>query len=458
MARKPQPLDGGELSPSPTRDSSNKKVRVYVNNVEIPSIDEGVTTDVRTDGVSDLSKISHVHFPAVWRDVDVLSLIDTFKEDGEIAPVRIEARPPDSTAEADFQTIHSGWTNGTGSGGEGLKLRLRALDMDKFLTGIQFSETFERATAIDVIESIQERIGAKLPFQNDLPLAIPSDGEFTKTIEGTESRGRLRYAYEEILTPDPEDFPNFFSDASSITPKTFQANRDTALDALRWISKAVGGYFFLQYMDSLGKHVLVIDNDPIRQQYTDQTIDSKFPTVQTRLGGNNALFEIHPINSVQVYGRSPRSVQGLKIDQSSVPAREFPVATAQHTGLLKRAGGTVLQPPIVESDAYTIEGVENVAKRELKRRLDGATGGDIDIDGRPDMLPYSSIEAKPMDGERYGINVPSLKYEVERVRHHFPCTREYTDRDTQRYTTTVDVSMYSDNSDIEIPSSSTKQL
>jgi len=86
-----------------------------------------------------------------------------------------------------------------------------------------------------------------------------------------------------------------------------------------------------------------------------------------------------------------------------------------HTELAERAGKNNA-PPVVTSDAKSLEEVEQQAKNELKSRLDGASGGEMVALPAGSAFPYNTVTAQPVTcGSDVALN--DVTYEVEEVIH-----------------------------------------
>jgi hypothetical protein len=150
---------------------------------------------------------------------------------------------------------------------------------------------------------------------------------------------------------------------------------------------------------------------------------------------NNALHEIRPLNQY--------IVNGARTDREN----KYPIATATHEPLLKRASMPLTNAEHDDS-VNTITAAENTARKRLKDALDETALGTIITAPSPLADPYTTIVSQPACG-RVRRETPPFKYEVESVVHKISASDE---EDNRRHETQINASLVIDKQDITVNS------
>ncbi|MFC6723776.1 hypothetical protein ACFQE1_05160 [Halobium palmae] len=415
-----------------------KDVRVFVDGTEIPTL--FVESHMRKEGSLDLSKVTEVEFPSRWAGENISGVISATEEGGISQPVTVEYRLNEAT-NGGWVIAHHGYVRAVGSAGEGRRMKLSVGDYSDFLGKIPASTTFKNPTPSNVLSYIAETFNEHVGITSIRTGSVASS---TRGIKDDESVNPLNpldmgtYVVEEYLSKLSDDHKPYGT-------KTFKANKHTLADVANWLAREDGGYIW--FGSDGTQPVLTYNSEPRRQKYRDTMVGGEGTTVRVR--ENNALYDIKPITELTVYGSSKSSLFGTGLIGADNPSNQFPAITVRHPTLYQRTGGSSLSPPIIQKKSATIEATTQVAKKELKTRLNGASGGMMIVSGSPGMRPYDTIRAVPVCGEA-DTDVPPLTYEVERVKH--VCDSE------QKYLSEIDVSVHADPSTFEIVMSEMKEV
>jgi len=103
--------------------------------------------------------------------------------------------------------------------------------------------------------------------------------------------------------------------------------------------------------------------------------------------------------------------------EANVPDDTFFQVKARHKVLYQRAGETEYSDTIRKSDSSTAEEAEREAKQVLKKRVDGATSGSMQVVQNQLIQPFDTIEARPTVNEVADDEINSLTYEVSRCHY-----------------------------------------
>ena len=157
---------------------------------------------------------------------------------------------------------------------------------------------------------------------------------------------------------------------------------------------------------------------------------------QVRTLNNNALADIKPFNTLELYGegttfRERYSIFGLNdfSEASSVGAytEEYPFVKVQYTPLLERASGYEYTAQPIESDNIFLDRAENAAIKEFRKHLAEETEGSITIKGEPYILPFDYIVSTPVCNETYeNVNAQPIEWEVNGVHHKRHVGEQYS--------------------------------
>jgi len=442
--------------------------RVYAHSgddrTRIPIINEGITTRITTDGPTDISRYTEVHFPAVGPEgTEYAKAFKPIEATREVAqdgvPVsEIGRNPPPTMGEVqirdpdteEYVTVHRGVLTGVGgSSGTSNEMRLQIRDPNVFLElGASFSVNYGEGAISTALSKIATAISENNSVFDTIPVkaTVPGDDRVADPTTG-------------LLIDPAEFFTNL--DKLGSGSRSFTANRDTIGDAVRWVRDKtdvdIKVWFEPHITDSGTRTVaLTIGVDPHRR-YTSQGVksedlsarddsseknrqgvntdsDSPFGNARTRrLFKNDALFEISPVNAVfargsdayeivEVAGHSIRMGDG----NPGAGTGDYPYALVQHDPTVARADDRVTHTVSVTGN--TVTETENQARTQLERMIEGSGRGTMYAELDPTIRPYDLYRAVPVCGPEVP-DVTGLNYQVVGVVHTVGAPRSYNSTD-----------------------------
>jgi hypothetical protein len=423
--------------------------RVYVDGEKVPVINDGIECHIRKDGPLDINKLTDVYFPVEWQGEDysgAVTALDPNEKDNSWDPVEIQIK---NHGTDEFVTVHKGFVMAVGGGAKGtLERRMRVADIGQLLTAVPASQTFDSPRPETVLEyAIDELIKAQ-PVFNDIVLKAVNRNERDVDISGPlEAIGDISFE------------GGFFGKTR------FKANEHTLLDVLDWVLEHIGGRFYFDYDNGSDDLVFVYDFAP-----TAPTAEAKHLGGNTEVIQNNALYEISPINTVTVQGKTNNAVDTVVNTAEDIAnaanfvtggemdfggEKGFPEATVYHEQLRQLSGGATLKPPIKETDTTDKRSTEIAATKRLKDILDNAGGGEIVTRPFPIALPYTEFVSKPACGDAVDVDVPPISYEIEEIKH--VVSAKASDNRPSAYTK-LNVSMFIDTDDMVVEQSVMKEV
>jgi len=403
--------------------------RVFIGGTEVPVVGDGdgnggLNVQMRKTGASDLTTTARFTVPYVWNDSDVVDRIGSL-EDIAGLPVRIAVK---DAATQQYVTVHSGPVATLGpsqsfNGG----LRIRVNDYANVLGEVSANTQFkDRFTVKDVLNYVSSR-AQEHELLATLPFTVKTDNQsfgFDEDVAGFVTERAARVA---PTSADARDFVEFGLEATYNfltnnvdTNKSFTPNKHTLVDVMDWLCGLLNARWFVR------DGTLIIADKPTARSLAGIPLDATPTPGTVRLIENNALFQISPMNALTVNGATREklsenadSIEFTVGPFTGVESKDFvtvyPSATVVHTELAERAGKNNA-PPVVTSDAKSLEEVEQQAKNELKSRLDGASGGEMVALPAGSAFPYNTVTAQPVTcGSDVALN--DVTYEVEEVIH-----------------------------------------
>lgn len=449
--------------------------------VEIPTIDEGVTTHIRQQGSADFTYLSDVYFPAGWDGTDYSQYVAPLNDIHTSQVCRVKYRQPHDDT---FQTVHWGYARQVGSADGGQKMRLQIGDFANFLGKIPASNQFS-GDIDEVLNYVAEQLESEITFVDsvetsdftiDRPVTYLGNtftanehtlldvmnwlteemgGIWWVTPSDADSGFKVTFALEPYWADEIQDLSDTFdvedddtegSTLENIVEGVFENAMTRAGFGLEPNEELPGE---LSLQERLAQNIVTRNSYTEIDIYTEEnggSIVTNSELAETvTVVENQALFQLQPINQVTVYGDSPTSINtpvgDMVLESSSVPSRSFPIATATYDPL-NSDGESALSPPIIEASTSTLESTRRKAKRELTSRLSEATGGQMTLLGHPFIRPLDIVETRMACDGRIQFDTPQLDYEIEAVKHVCPAS--------ERYTTEVDVQLYAREDDISI--------
>lgn len=500
-------------------DNDRKRVKVevfvdtqtfgpFVENTwqEIPTVT--VNSFVDKSDLADVVRTAQVVFPVEWDNESVLNLLTEFTAPSGYQYARVWFK--DDRDKWILQ--HIGFVGALGGTERSSAAQFWVYDISHFLKGVPADYKFIDPTPEFVLETVADELNSRTPALMVTPFMTFSYESTTEVTLGYEFAPASAFYFNPFATTfyfnvtqgnktvadydAPLDFIDWdnaevtgeFTTQKILTGSTvrelpifsfgakkFQPNRDSLTDVMEWLSVKTGGKWHVEPTPNGG--TILLDSAMIRRPFVqesvaDEMIDdaigndidlkniafkiNNLPIYdRVRVIKNNALYEISPINTVEVKGEMSRRILGQDVSDIPIaksiaqPSKEFPYVKARASSLYGRAiasssaENAEMAINVVESDDTTLSEAENTARSVLLEELQNSAQGEILIYGNPNIMPYDSITAYPMcAGKSVLSNIRPLKYEVQSVKHH--------QSNGGVYITTLYVSLYVDENDIEI--------
>jgi hypothetical protein len=463
-----------------------------------------------------IQRTARVEFPTEWGNPDVerhnspRKLIEGYT-DGESSPfmlARVFFEKGDETV-----LSHIGWIGGTGQTAEQNRSKFWVYDFAELLNGVSAGETFTNSTVEQTLELIARLTNDNAPIPISQATIVPPNTEAEYEIiannyaindtsvqagnEGDYNLKGVTTAYyslsqeqfineldypisdeqrDDVVALPFEEGENFASttiltDASGpirtagIRNKSFVANHDTLQDIYNWFENKTGAKL---HFEPLPESVqLVADVIPSRRTFADKQVieyyegDEDYGAhEQVTVLMNNALYEMKPINSLELRGSTQQGLLDPAVDfiqdtadlvtdvfgdgalQYEAPAEKYPVVEVEVPALVEAADGTKLSPPVVESDSSQLDTAQEEAIKKLTKHLEETAEGEIILNGEPHIMPFDRLDAfEVCDGEVTYEQQP-VKYEVESVKHV---------KDAEgTFKTVLNVSVWANDEEIEV--------
>lgn len=408
--------------------------RAFIGGHRIPIIE--AHRQQRKQGALAVSRFSEVAFPAVGPNgKDFASVLQVYEkaDDVFLRPTEVQFR--DYVGDQ-WVTAHRGVI--TGYGGHHSSdnaMRFTVMNFANFLGALPASTSFNSDASIHrYLEYVADELESGQPVFDDIHVVAPD--ERLHEIADTAS---------EAFADHHGPVDRFHIATKGHHPaKRFAANRDTLQTVTEYIQKKSGVFLWFEPSND-GSLTLVASATPPSGNFQTRSTEIKNSDGELDLIHNEALFEIGPFTSLELRGEAAFDVVVGPFD-AGVPgsADNYPHATATHVGLRERAGGTVER--VATSSTNNLEPLKRECKKELKRQLDGASGGTMESLLAPHVTPYSTIRAKPTCLDHAEVSAAPVDYEVE-------STATHVGGDDEIPKTELRVSLNIDINDIEITSS-----
>ncbi|QCS43012.1 hypothetical protein [Natrinema versiforme] len=457
---------------------------------------------INKDGPADITRTAKVEFPAEWDGESIIQYINGFQTDGdEYDECRIYLYDHDYDT---YQIAHYGYVGGVGPASQNGSMKMWVYDPADLMRGIQVSKSYEEPTieqvinfAIDGVDEASRPVGIqRRTIFDDVKTyiagiqSVKAEKEDTSNLGGNEARsedfaltgdlpvvGQFQLNVDDLVD-DIFDWAFGTDITSGIRggQKHFQMNRNNMVDLLNWFAGRLDGKWHFEPSEQ--GPVLLFDNtnaglgEPSedtdigafsRRLFSDEewkeagdatgdisdiTDRDAFATITTL--ENQALYDIKPFNTLEVYGEShmeamTRSVEEGSYRPSAWTSSRFARVKVTYPPLLERTGGYEYSGPVVEADTKVLEDTIREAKKEFRKHLEEETEGNITIKGEPYILPYDYIKSvMACNGVFENSDMPPITYEVNGVKHRVAAD--------ERYTTELGVSISFDETQLEIES------
>ncbi|MFA1610136.1 hypothetical protein [Halobellus rubicundus] len=406
--------------------TTETNTRFYINGTRLPVAD--VDVHIRKEGPLDVTRYVEAKFPSPYAGIDWIEAFNGVDPSEQSSPDVLRLDVKDYITD-DYSITFRGVVTGVGSTANGGSRiwKTRAQGPGQLLDKIPASQNYNGADLSLILSDVADRLSEKLPF----PVATRSDDVDVQGDPATP-----------LTIPIVADLVNEIGVGQISTRKTFQANKHTLADVVRWARDKAGARIWLE--PTPNGVALVGSKNP--------TADSSHH-VAHNLGGdciiisNDALAELRPINTIVVNGKAARSLAAVGDFEINASRSEFTTVKARHEPLYRRSGGTELRGSTVkQTDAESKTEVENEARSMLKERIDETTAGTIQTLPRSPIVPFDTVEAVPSCQNE--VDQEPLTYEVQRVHHHLYANPS---PDEQPYYTELNVGLKTDiEDDIEI--------
>ena len=419
------------------------RVEVRIDEQTIPTVEEGVTVTVSTDAQnmgSDITKYAECQIPLEWRSSDIMSKVKDFDPETQSSYSLASIFFQDVRNEGYYPVIR-GFVRGVRGSSDKMGVgTVHISSPDTLATAVPFSGRYDRPTVGEVFSDAIETFNDNTPFNAQLRGVsgrTVSTTDFVEDALGVASFG-LTDAVGKVL-PD-------------VT--AFKSNRHSVSDALNWVCENTNGkwYFSFRHQGTSGLS-LVYDDGSNSVAFTqrenksgaqDRRLNNQgsFPDLgatEVDVIDNDALQELFPVNTVRIMGSTGVSLFGFETHM--VPAKRFPFVEVQYTPLVRRAGGQSVAVQL-ETDNVTVESALERGKSELRKRIVDSGTGSMTVYGKPQIIPYDTITAKPTCADVVpNADMRPLTHQVASVTHQKSAHSEYL--------TTINVSPEFDPSKVE---------
>lgn len=429
--------------------------RVFVDGVQIPVINDGITTEIRKREAASITRHSEVYFPVEWNGTDYLSAVNALDptEPNVYDPVDVRLR--DETT-GEYVTAHRGFVMGVGGGAHGsLEHRMTVGDPGQLLNAITFERSYTDITspaeildeALDLVEGIlTPQIFSRMERSLRVPGVNTDDTESEAetgdptTVDGFTTN--IDQAYTGLLGPlNPLG-------GGGDTKYEYIRKKDTVADVLDDLQESLGVIFYFEPSGDDDAMRFVLDAGITERTHVANHVDevgiyeapnNDIGVINETFGGdfdisvyrNNALHEIRPVNEILV--------QGERSDGS------YPQVRATHLPLQRRTQ-TPLRVPIQQAKTTNMDELEEIAVQRLKEEIDAGSMGRILTGTAPYARPFDRVIAQPSCGSNISRQTPPFQYEIERMTHRIAA--QDNDDSVRKHETQLSVNVFVDTDDI----------
>jgi hypothetical protein len=393
-------------------DSADAKV--FVNGVRVPVTD--VDIYMRKEGDTSMSRYAEGKIISPWEGVDYANVFDSIDEGTQTSydTARIEVRDTQSQT---FETAFRGMVTGFGNGG-GIQREwnFRAQGPGQFLKHLPISKEFTDLSSLK-LNTVTQFINNELKVRMGMPIDV---GTFDGPIVPRRKLGTAGDAEGEgesgsVLPGGPVEFvTEGFGDSTDLqspaNSQHFQRNRDTMADLVSWVEDSFDVYTF--FVHSTDPATFIATSFPHFTLHEAHYLDGGL-----FIENNDALSEIRPINTVTAKGEAVVSQEDRGLLNINATPSEYAFVKVRHTDLFRRAGGVELAAKDLEVNAKDKSKIANKAANHLKKEIDSASGGDMQVLPRTPVQPFDVVRAQPTCDGSAATETEPVEYEVHRVHH-----------------------------------------
>lgn len=404
-----------------TCDGENADAKVFVNGTRVPVTD--VDLHMRKEGDLSVGRYAEGYIVSPWQGEDYVEAFGAVDEESQSSydTVRIEVR--DASLEV-FLTQFHGLVTGLGNSGSDLEREWSfqaqgpGLHLSQIAANKPFTSDGGGLSPSTVFDYIASKIDEKCPLDVSslLDLSVPEDNE-EFTVDSDDG-GTIDNVVDAItsdttvsdtsLLPGPTNIAEGNENREVI--KTFIPNRHTLADVVNWFENKYNVRTWM--VPTQSGATLVAVRYPHRNTLSAHYLDGLL-----QVQNNDALSELRPINTLVAKGDAKRSRKAAGIFEVKDDPGQYAYAKVRHKRLYERAGGIELEGAHAEIDTYDKQTVVSEAKQRLKTQIDQASGGDMQTLPSAIVHPYDLVRAKPSCDGNSATDVPSVEYEIHRVRH-----------------------------------------
>lgn len=409
---------------------ADQRVRLLIEGTEIPTVNEGVTTEISNDAQqsgADITRLTEAYIPIEWKDENITSKIQSFDPSSQGSYDRATVIFQ-NVRNGNWTRVHRGFIRGVSGSSDMGVAKVIINDPAALMSAVPFSKRYKEATVDEVFNDVATTFTENTPFTANVtgvPGRDVGGGGANDAGEGQEFVADSSYG---VGTASPVN-PNVKDN------KAFKSNRHSCADALNWITEVTGGKWYFLFREVGGGLKLVYDDGssaitftqrqshgaPQEQRLNNQgSLPNSSPS-ELDIITNDALAELFPINTLTVKGATGVSIFGF--ETSMLPSEKSPYVTVQYPPLVERAGGNVVSDTI-ETDNVTLDSATNTAKKKLEQRILDSGTGRIECYGNPNPKPYDTVIAQPECEDVLTTSVDPLPYTVASVRHQKKASSE----------------------------------
>lgn len=432
--------------------------------IEIPTTE--VEQWTRKGSAASIQRTAKVKFPGTWGQTPPGGLHNSPRrlltgfsgdEDHPFMLARISFK-----SQADnWVFTHFGWIGGSGPASQTGMHKFWVYDFAEFWEAAPVGVTFDHPTLEQVVGQITEivRKNTMTPLEQYDVIPPQTEEELSEIITSDDITAGDDIAFALARGEDGNISLPYYSQSEvdtnpgAVIPgdksaKSFQANRHTIRDVVKWFEKKTNSKLHYEPLAEGGEIdsvQLTADIVPSRRTFVhdDVVINEGFWDAHgiVELFDNSALYEIKPFNTVHLRGAYveqgatdyPVDIPGTGGIESfpselSTPGKAYPVVKVQVPSLLSAAEGAQVSGPVVESEAKSLDDAEQQARTEMRKRLEGQSEGEILSWGAPRLMPYDKLVAYEVCGDLVEYEPEPVEYEIEEVKHTASASEVYQTR------------------------------